>query len=99
MAAGRKVRPGGRGVLEPLEQSLGLLCTHVITKRGPVLFVFHRHQTISLMLRIMSTEPSPIRAEPEKADRLDRKPFRGFWMTPMVSRNPSTSRPNSALPA
>jgi LmbE family N-acetylglucosaminyl deacetylase len=78
MDAGRQVHFGRRFTLQPFEQPLGILDSHHIAQYSAVPLEFNGHQTISRILRIMSTEPSPIRADPEYAGRPERNPAKGF---------------------
>ena len=65
MAARRKIDFGEWLLLQPFEQSFGFVHTDYIGKKRTVLLEFDRDQTISRQLRIISTDPSPSRADPE----------------------------------
>ena len=64
--------------LQGFEQSLSLFHSHYISKNYAVPLEFNRHQTISRIFKIINTDPSPISAEPDQVDKLDRKPAIGF---------------------
>jgi hypothetical protein len=65
VAQSRQIRFGGGSRLEPFKQPFRFFHAYLVTKYGAVLLEFDWHQTISRMLRIMSTDPSPMSAEPE----------------------------------
>src|ERR1035438_8906711 len=66
VAQSAQIRLGARPLLEPVEQPFRLLHAHLVAKYGAIPLKFNGHQTISRTLRIMSTEPSPIRARSEE---------------------------------
>src|ERR1035441_10261575 len=78
MGAGRQVHFRGGLFLQGFEQRLGFFHSNHFPKYHAVFLVFYWHQTISRIFRIISTEPSPIRAEPDQTDKRDKKPARGF---------------------
>jgi len=65
MGACGKIDLGGPLVLKPFEQGFRFIHTNYVTKYCFVLVVCDWHYTISFTLSTMSTEPSPMRADPE----------------------------------